>query len=137
MVYEEAWLLLRLALPLEVWWERPPWGEQWLTPPRAVLPARVIFALLPKSSGLRWRAYPQGRGEAPEGEPSLLPGARTLGLFRVFWLDSGTRQAPRTGALSRRVPCLAPAGPKDEPAGMTWILALSIFSLGPQGVDPL
>ena len=86
---------------------------------------------------MRWSAYPHRCREEPEREPSLLPGTRTLGAFRVFWLDLGTRQAPRTGALCRCRPCLAFAGSKGEPAGLTWFLALSIFILDPQGVDPL
>ena len=86
---------------------------------------------------MRWRAYPQWCGEVPEREPSLLPGTRTLGVFRVFWLDSGTRQAPGTRALCRCRPYLAFAWSKGDPASLTWFLVLSIFTVGPQGADPL
>ena len=82
-------------------------GGQELTPPRGVLPTRAAFALLPKSSVVRWSAYPQGRGEVPEREPGLLPGTRALGSFLAFSLDSGTRKVPRTGALSRCSPCVS------------------------------
>ena len=82
-------------------------GGQELTPPRDVLPARAAFALLPKSSAVRWSAYPQGRGEVPEREPGLLPGTRALGSFLAFLLGSGTRKVPRTGALCRCRPCVS------------------------------
>ena len=86
---------------------------------------------------MRWRAYPQWYGEVPEREPSLLPGTRALGDSSVFPHGSGTRKAPRTGALCRLRSCLVFVGLDGEPANLTWVLALSIFILGPCEVDPL
>ena len=90
-------------------------GGQELTPPRGVLPTRAAFALLPKSSVVRWSAYPQGHRKYPRGSLAFY---RELGLSGPSWpscLIRGPGRSPGPEPLvDAGLACL-----DGEPASLT------------------